>query len=119
MGSASTKAGIAQSKLPQEKIDKVQSMVNPKREMGGGAFGKCRSRKRARKDMLDRQLATRDSVNNKMRQSDDISTTLSNLTKQQNTKPYDTQRFALRGMKGSALAKIVKDNKAKSKRHLK
>jgi len=121
MGSASTKAGIAQSKLPQEKIDKVQSMVNPKREMGGGAFGKSRSRKRARgaQGMLDRQLATLDNMKGKMRQPGDISTTQSNITKRQNAKQEETQRFALRGMKGSALAKIVEANKAKTKKHLK
>jgi hypothetical protein len=115
MGSTAAKAGMNQSKVSQEKIDKVHSMVKPepiKRQIGGGAFGKSKSRKKARgaQGMLDRQLATLDNMKSKMRQPGDVSGVQGQANK---------ASFALRGMKGSALAKIVEDNKAKAKKHLK
>ncbi len=125
MGSTAAKAGMNQSKVSQEKIDKVHSMVKPepiKRQIGGGAFGKSKSRKKARgaQGMLDRQLATLDNMKSKMRQPGDVSGVQDALAQSEAKRQAEgQQRFALRGMKGSALAKIVEDNKAKTKRHLK
>ena len=127
MGSASTKAGMDQNRAtsfentspPSTKAEKRSAQI--KRNPQLGAFGKSRSRKRARgaQAMFDRQLATLNNMKSKMRQPGDVSVAQSNLSNQQNAKQEETQRFALRGMKGSALAKIVEANKAKTKKHLK
>ena len=123
MGSTAVKAGMSQSKGHQGMVDRQLETRNKLVNKVGtqkGAFGKSKSRKRRGQSMLDRQLATIDDMKGRMRQPGDVSGVQDALAQSEAKRQAEgQQRFALRGMKGSALAKIVEDNKAKTKKHLK